>query len=170
MPSCLADEVMWLAFVVNHWCTWFLWGTAYLSAHFAVVKMHQLVGIGARFLLHFHGGIRKLGAHEETIMQVISTATPPVPRLGYFTWNRTTRTQPQVSGGTCPCYSVTYSGCGECIYKCRFPRSWKMAKNKKRLKLVSYIKKKTWILTFFPLEKKAKQSNMRNPSVCSMKG
>lgn len=98
-------------------------GTAYLSAHFAVVKMHQLVSIRARLLFHLHGGIRKLRAHEETIMQVISTTTPPVSRLRDFTWNRATCAQPQVSGGARPCYSVAYSGCGECVYECRLPRS-----------------------------------------------
>lgn len=118
-----------------------LWGTAHLSANFAIVQMHQLVGMRPRLLLQLHGGIRKLRAHEETIMQVISTAAPPVPRLRYFTWNRTTRAQPQVSGGARPCYSVTYSGCGESVYKCRLPRSWKTREktNKNRLKFVDNI-------------------------------
>lgn len=57
-------------------------------------------------------------------MQVVGTATPPVPRLGYLARNRAARAQPQVSGCARARYSVTYGRRGERVHEGRFPRSW----------------------------------------------
>lgn len=79
--------------------------TMYLSANFTVVEVHQFVGMGAG-ALHLHGSIREFGAHNQTVVQVVTTAAPAISRLWNLRRDGTTRAKPQISSGARPRYGV----------------------------------------------------------------
>lgn len=78
----------------------------YLSPHFAVVQVHELVGVRAGLLLHLHGRVGELGAHHQPVVQVVGAAAPAVPRLRDLPRDRTARAELQVAGSARPRYGV----------------------------------------------------------------
>lgn len=91
--------------------------TLYLSPHFTVVQMHQLVGVGA-CLLHLHGGVRELGAHDQAIVQVVCTSAPAVARLRDLPGDGAARTQAQVPRRARLRYGVADGRRRQGIHKC----------------------------------------------------
>lgn len=95
---------------------------AHLSADLAVVQVHQFVGMRA-WALHLHGSIRELGAHDQTIVQVVGAAAPAISRLWDLGRDRTAWAQTQISRRACPCYGVADGCSGEGVDKGSLPRS-----------------------------------------------
>lgn len=94
----------------------------YLSSHFTVVQVHQLVGVRAR-LLHLHGGIRELGAHEQAVVQVVGAAPPAVARLGDFTRDGAAGAHAQVSRRAGPGDGVADGGRRQGVHKSSLSRT-----------------------------------------------
>lgn len=92
--------------------------------------MHQFVGVGAR-ALHLHGRVGELGAHDQTVVQVVSAAAPAIAGLRDLGRNRAARAQPQISGGARPRDGVADGRCGQGVDERRLSGSCRRKKKPK---------------------------------------
>ena len=96
---------------------------SHLSADLTVVEVHQFISVGAR-LLHLHGRVGELGAHDQTVVQVVRAAPPAVARLGDLPRDGAAGAQPQVARGARPRDGVADGRGRQGVDKRRLPRAW----------------------------------------------
>ena len=87
------------------------------------MQVHQFISVGAR-LLHLHGRVRELGAHDQAVVQVVRTAPPAVPRLRDLPGDGAAGAQAQVPRGARPRDGVADGRGRQGVDKRQLPRSW----------------------------------------------